>query len=117
MKEYKAQRDAMQRERLRLQDQLQAVSTTAHTASEREQALYVRTTVLEQQLGSVLSGAVTIGDADGGVGGHYGTGEHGGGESRASELLQTMPSLQEALEGIGQVNRKYAMAGAPMPAA
>ena len=48
-KEFQRQRDAVQRERARLQEQLSVTSADARAASEREHALFVRTTVLETQ--------------------------------------------------------------------
>ena len=42
----------MQRERARLQEQLSVATADARSASEREHALFIRTTVLEQQVGA-----------------------------------------------------------------
>lgn len=49
VKEFQRQRDSVQRERARLQEQLSVTSADARAASEREHALFIRTTVLEQQ--------------------------------------------------------------------
>ena len=132
VREFQRQRDTAQRERARLQDQLAVVSADARSASEREHALFVRTTVLEQQLSIATSRAaesdVLLEEAravHGGAAG--GCGAAGGGG--ASPLPPTpavprglgigvhtcmtptetpLPNIDQAIESIGAINQKWA---------
>ena len=47
---FQQQRDTVQRERAKLQEQCSLATAEARAASEREHALFIRTTVLEQQV-------------------------------------------------------------------
>ena len=58
---FQNQRDTVQRERAKLQEQCNLATAEARAASEREHALFIRTTVLEQQLSSATSRAASVG--------------------------------------------------------
>ena len=83
-------------------------SADARASSEREHALFVRTTVLEQQLQSATQRAVELDSAD--------EFEHHkrvlDGLTAAGAKLDSpsagVISIEQAMEGLGAVNRKWA---------
>ena len=86
----------MQRERARLTEQLSVATAEARAASEREHALFIRTTVLEQQVASAAARAVEFSDASG--------------ASALGDDGAAPATLQQALDSLGQVNKKWAAA-------
>lgn len=95
-KEFQRQRDTVQRERARLTEQLSVATAEARAASEREHALFIRTTVLEQQVASAAARAVEFSDASG--------------TSALGDDGAAPATLQQALDSLGQVNKKWAAA-------
>ena len=92
-REFQRQRDAVQRERARLQEQLSVATADARAASEREHALFIRTTVLEQQVAAATARAVEFESAA---------------TSAATGDDAPPATLQQALDGLGEVNKRWA---------
>lgn len=102
IREFQRQRDTVQRERAKLQEQLSIATADARAASEREHALFIRTTVLEQQLSAATTKAIHGSVYDSGM----------------TELVPTPisvpgddggppPSIEAALESVGAINKRW----------
>lgn len=109
-KEFQRQRDAVQRERARLQEQLTTATSDARAASEREHALFVRATVLEQQLQSACMQASLPQAAE--LSAAKPRTSAPSAEPGGSVLSATLPpgpplTIEQALDSIGMVNEKW----------
>ena len=95
-KEFQRQRDAVTRERARLQEQVQVLTSESKAASEREHALFIRTTVLEQQLNATTARAAVVE-----FGGPPTTVELTPGSERSSELNFEAAMVRGGVEKVG----------------
>ena len=105
--EFQRQRDAVQRERARLQEQLAAATADARGAAERERALYVRTSMLEQQVHATAHRAIEVASELEPVAASGGGARQSAGTACSPALSQPL-SLEQAIDGLGLTHERWA---------